>query len=94
MKLSKEEGLRWLEQAEHNLQVANNNLKAGFYSDTCFMSEQTAQVALKAFIIYHGRRYIWEHSIQELARIAFGYDEEFKELVEAGKILDRYYIPT
>jgi HEPN domain-containing protein len=94
MRLSKEEGLRWLEQAEHNLQVANNNLKAGFYSDTCFMSEQTAQVALKAFIIYHGRRYIWEHSIQELVRIASGYDEEFKELVEAGKILDRYYIPT
>jgi HEPN domain-containing protein len=30
MKLNKEDALRWLEQAEHNLRVAENNLKANF----------------------------------------------------------------
>ncbi|PXF53606.1 MAG: hypothetical protein C4B56_01665 [Candidatus Methanophagaceae archaeon] len=55
--------MRWLEQAEHNLK-----LKAKFYSDACFMAEQPAQVGLKAFIIYHERRLIWEHSIQRRAR--------------------------
>ncbi len=65
MKLNKEDALRWLEQAEHNLEVAEHNLKAKFYSDACFMAEQTAQVGLKAFIIYHKRRLIWEHSIQD-----------------------------
>ena len=64
--------MRWLEQAEHNLEVAEHNLKlkAKFYSDACFMAEQPAQVGLKAFtfIIYHERRLIWEHSIQRRAR--------------------------
>jgi len=94
MKLNKEESLRWLDQAEHNLEVAKNNFKSLFYSDACFMAEQTAQVALKAFIIYHRKRYISEHSIQELAKISSGYDKRFEDLIEAGKIIDRYYIPT
>ena len=58
------------------------------------MAEQTAQIALKAFIIAHKRRFIWEHSVQELARLCSQYDKDFAEVVEAGKILDRYYIPT
>jgi len=58
------------------------------------MAEQTAQVALKAFIIANKRRHVWEHSVQELARLCTQYDQDFVGLVEAGKILDRYYIPT
>lgn len=91
---NKEEALRWLEQAEHNLAVAKHNLKGGFHSDACYMAEQTAQVALKAFIIANKRRHVWEHSVQELARLCSQYDKDFAGLVEAGKILDRYYIPT
>lgn len=94
MKLNKEEARRWLDQAEHNLEVAKNNFDVGFYSDACFMAEQCAQVTLKAFIIYHKKRYIWEHSVQELARIGSQYDKDFEKVIEEGKILDRYYIPT
>lgn len=94
IKLNKQEALRWLEQAEHNLKVAKHNWQAGFYSDACFMAEQTAQVTLKAFIIANKRRHVWEHSVQELARLCSQYDEDFAGVVEAGKVLDRYYIPT
>jgi HEPN domain-containing protein len=94
MQLNKEEALRWLEQAEHNFEVAKNNLSSTFYSDACFMAEQTSQVALKALIIFYKKRNVWEHSIQELVRISSEYDKRFEDLVEAGKILDRYYIPT
>ncbi|MGB9773379.1 MAG: HEPN domain-containing protein [Bacteroidota bacterium] len=94
MKLTKEEALRWLDQAEHNLKVAESNLQQKFYSDVCFMAEQTAQVALKAFVIYHKKRLIWEHSIQQLAQICTQYDNDFTEFIEMGMILDRYYIPT
>lgn len=94
MQLNKEEALRWFAQAEHNLEVAENNLKSNYYSDACFMAEQTAQIALKAFIIYHKKRLIWEHSVQELARICSQYDKEFEKFIEYGLILDRYYIPT
>jgi HEPN domain-containing protein len=94
MQLNRDEALRWLDQAEHNLEVAKNNLNSGFFSDASFMAEQTAQVALKAFVILHKKRYIWEHSVQELARISSEYDKDFNDLIEPGKILDRYYIPT
>jgi HEPN domain-containing protein len=68
MKLNYAEALRWLEQAKHNLDVAEHILKARFFSDTCFMAEQAAQVALKAFIIYHKKRLVWEHSVLHFAR--------------------------
>ena len=95
MKRSEEEALRWLKQSAHNLEVAENNLKGKFYSDVCFMSEQSAQLSLKAYLILKtGRHVVWEHSIQSLAKKCVEYDEGFKEIIEYGRILDRYYIPT
>lgn len=94
MKKNKEEALRWLKQAEYNLQVAESNLKEGFYSASCFMSEQSAQVALKAYLIYKTGRYITMHSIKKLAEKCLEHGNEFQKIVEYGKILDRYYIPT
>jgi len=94
MKLNKEVALRWFDQAQHDLEVAKSNSDSRFYSDACFMAEQAAQKGLKAFVIYHERRYVWEHSVQELARISSRYDKEFEAVIEAGMILDRYYIPT
>ncbi len=58
------------------------------------MAEQSAQVALKGFIIANKRRYIWEHSVQVLAKNCSEYDKDFVKLIEDGKILDRYYMPT
>lgn len=94
MKLNKEESLRWFDQAQHDLEVAKSNFGSGFYSDACYMSEQAAQKGLKAFMIYHGKRHVWEHSVQELAKIGSHYDKEFEGVVEAGMVLDRYYVPT
>jgi len=94
MKLNKEDALRWLDQAEHNLTVAESNFKSNFYSDACFMAEQAAQVALKAFVILHRKRLMWEHSVQEIAKICAQYDKDFEKFIDFGKILDRYYIPT
>lgn len=56
MKQNKEEALRWLDQAKHNYEVAKNNFNAGFYSDACFMADQTAQIAFKAVVIYYIRK--------------------------------------
>ena len=94
MKRCKEDARRWFEQAEHDLEVANSNLTLGFYADACFMSEQAAQKALKAYLIYKGRRYVWEHSIQELAKLCMKYDKKFRDIIDAGMILDKFYIPT
>ena len=85
---------RWLAQAEHQLEVTDSLLESGFWSDVCFMAEQTAQMALKAFLYGRGQRHILFHSIQDLAPECGELDAVFEEVVEWGKILDRYYIPT
>ena len=94
MKKNKEESLRWFDQAMHDFEVAENNSKAGFYSDACFMYEQSVQKALKAYLISQGNRYVLEHSIQELAKLCMKYENAFKDVIEMGMILDRYYITT
>lgn len=95
MKNPKENGLRWLEQAEHDLEVAKKNLEVlGFYSDACFMAEQASQKALKAFLLSRGKRYVVVHSVAELAELAHNYDPAFYKLIKYGKRLDQYYIPT
>ena len=94
MKSSREQLRRWLAQAEHQLEVTGALLEREFWSDVCFMAEQTAQMALKAFLYGAGRRFITIHSIQELARQCVEVDSGFSDSVEWGKVLDRYYIPT
>lgn len=59
-----------------------DKLSSTFYSDACFMAEQTSQVALKALIIFYKKRNVGEHSIQELVRISSEYDKRFPKRVE------------
>lgn len=94
MKRAKENGLRWLKQAEHNLKVTGKHLENGYFSDACFMAEQTAQVALKAFLYFNGERFIATHSVTELFKRSIKYSRNFTVLLDRGKKLDQYYIPT
>ena len=94
MKRSQEEAKRWLSQAQYDIEVAKRMLEQEIYSYSCFLCEQAAQKALKAYLYFEGKRYVWEHSVQELAGISREYDEKFEGIIEAGKLLDRYYIPT
>ncbi len=85
---------RWLAQAEHNLTMARVLLESDFWGGACFHAEQTAQLALKAFLYARGRRNITIHSVLELARQCAGEDGDFSPLVEYGGALDRYYLST
>lgn len=95
MKDPKGNGLRWLEQAGHDFELAQKELRVlKFYSDACFMAEQASQKALKAFLLFKGERYVFIHSVAELAKFASRYDKGFIKLVKLGAKLDQYYIPT
>src|SRR6266850_7800356 len=67
MRPSRETALRWLRQADHDLTVARGHQERADYSDACFMAEQAAQKALKAFLIGHGHRSVPIHSVAQLA---------------------------
>jgi HEPN domain-containing protein len=94
MRRSKEEARRWLQQAKKDLEIGRSLGNMGEYAYACFHLEQASQKALKSFLYFMGKRYIWEHSIFNLAQQCAEYDSEFKELLDAGKYLDRFYLTT
>lgn len=94
MKHPSEELKRWLKQATHDLEAASLDLEHKFFSDACYSAEQAAQKALKGYLYFKGSPLVWKHSVKALVAECTGYDNTFSELLEAGKILDQYYIPT
>lgn len=91
---SRAEANRWLRQAENDLGFARLGLREGFYSQVCFLAQQSAEKSVKAIGYLLGERTILGHSV---AVLADRYSERLPELAElrddAG-ILDQYYIPT
>lgn len=90
----KDEARRWLKQAEHTLMVTRKLLSDSCFSDCCFNAEQVGQLALKAFLYSQGERFITLHSVKELAEQCATHDAAFKQVEDAGRVLDHYYIPT
>jgi HEPN domain-containing protein len=94
MKNPKETSRRWLAQAEHSLSTTRVLLENGLWADACFHSEQTAQLALKAFLYWRGRRFVNIHSIHALALECSKEDAQFLAVADYGSVLDRYYLTT
>ena len=94
MKTPLETGRRWLAQAEHSLSMAQLLLDGGFWAGACFNSEQTAQLALKAFLFFTGRRYVNIHSVRTLALECIKEDPDFSPVENYGMFLDRFYLIT
>jgi HEPN domain-containing protein len=94
MKPGREAALRWLRQAEHDRSIAGGHQERGDFSDACFMAEQAAQKALKAFLIGHGHRSVPIYPVAQLAERCTQIDPAFMVHITAGRVLDQYYIPT
>ena len=94
MKKPLETAQRWLTQAEHSLSVTQVLLENELWPEVCFHAEQTAQLALKAYLFFEGRRFVNVHSVRTLAEECFNHAPEFEPLMDYGMILDRYYLST
>ncbi len=94
MKNPKETSRRWLAQAEHNLNMTRSLFESSFWAGACFHAEQTAQLALKAFLFARGRRFVNMHSIRSLAGECGKEDAGFSAFEAYGIVLDRYYLAT
>jgi HEPN domain-containing protein len=88
------EGLRWLKQAEADRKGAQLLFDGQSYHLTCFVAQQIAEKAVKAFIYTQGEEFVIGHSVEVLCRWAAQFDAEFEKLREAIAPLDGYYIPT
>jgi HEPN domain-containing protein/predicted nucleotidyltransferase len=94
MKKPLETARRWLAQAEHNLRTSQVMVENGLWAMACFLAEQTAQLALKAYLFGQGRRFVNVHSIRTLAEECSNYDGAFTPIIDYGIVLDRYYLST
>ena len=64
------------------------------YHLACFVSQQVAEKALKAFLYAQGEELVIGRSVEALSRWAAEFDADFGVLREAVAPLDGYYIPT
>lgn len=88
------EGRRWLLQGEQDLNDAEFNLSGKRYNVACFLAQQSAEKALKAYLFSKGAEEVWGHSVAELCKDAQTFDHTFIELNQKAGPLDKYYIPT
>ena len=91
---SREEGLRWLAQAEHDLSVARLTLEAGYFSHCCFLCQQAAEKAVTAIAYALGERIVLGHSVSDLCKRYAARVAEFEPLIPRAGGLDLYYVPT
>lgn len=91
---ARSEGLRWLEQAEADRHGAQLLFDGASYHLACFVAQQIAEKALKAFLYAQGEDLVIGHSVEALCRWAATFDADFEQLRQEAAPLDGYYIPT
>ena len=88
------EATRWILQAENDLAFAQLGLREGYYSQACFLSQQSAEKALKSVAYGRGDRFVIGHSLQELLNGLVSTHRDLESLREAVCRLDQYYVAT
>ena len=81
----------WLAQAEHDLEQAAASRTEGRHDWACFATHQASEKAVKALHVLTGKR-AWDHAVASLLSELPAPPPE--HLVEKGRALDNYYIPT
>jgi HEPN domain-containing protein len=85
---------RWLKQAESDLDDARYSMAGDRHSLACFLSQQAAEKAVKAFPCLRGSELIRGHSVAELLKDAVALDPAFEGFRGLGGFLDRSCIIT
>jgi HEPN domain-containing protein len=89
-----EEGERWLAQAAEDLHWADHLAQEGAWHLACFLAQQVAEKAIKAFLYAQGEEIVLGHSVERLCAAAARFRPEFADMARRWSLLDGYYIPT
>ena len=91
------EAERWLITAKDDLDTATILRKNNKFAHACFHAQQAAEKAVKA-VWYLVDSDPWGHSIKklidDLEQVDINKYNILKKLERAGRLLDRFYIPT
>ena len=83
----------WLTQAGRNLEQAADSAAAGRHEWACFAAQQAAEMAVKALHLRLGQEG-WGHVVRRLLEELPASVAVPRDLLDAGRVLDAYYIPT
>ena len=89
---NKEEGLRWLEQAQADLKTGQDCERDENFYASAFFAQQAAEKALKGYLYSLGFRAVLTHSVFELLEAAAKQQKGLLSYSEQSKELDRHYI--
>lgn len=89
-----EEGRRWLDQAQIDLGWAEHLKQQGAHHLACFLAQQVAEKALKAFLYAQGAEVVLGHSVERLCAEAACAETSFEEGCRRWSALDGFYVPT
>lgn len=85
------EGARWLRQAQQDLQDAQFNREGGRHNLACFLGQQAAEKAIKAYLYHRGAEDVWGHSLIDLCEDAKIFEMFFDTIKSEARQLDKYY---
>ena len=88
------EARRWWRQARRDAESAEINATHARHEVACFLGQQAAEKALKAFLYAQGESPVLGHSLLDLSRRAGSYRLALGDLREAAKTLDAYYVSS
>jgi HEPN domain-containing protein len=83
----------WFDQAERDLEQAIDSRRGGRHEWACFAAHQSAEKAVKA-IHLKLKQEAWGHVVAQLIRELPEAVHLKDDLIEKGRVLDNYYIPT
>ena len=91
---ARDDAARWLAQATADRHTVKVLVDGGVYYMACFVAQQAAEKALKAFLYASGEDPVFGRSVYRLCSRCGAIDPAFAELAPVVKNLDQYYIET
>jgi HEPN domain-containing protein len=83
----------WFAQAERDLEQSVASRDAARHEWACFAAHQAAEKAAKALHLANGQE-AWGHVVAQLLSELPEAIRPGSDLIERGRVLDTYYIPT
>lgn len=87
----RKEGARWFRQAMQDLDDADFSRDGSRFNLACFLGQQAAEKALKAYLYHRGAEDVWGHSLIDLCEDAKLFDMFFDTVKSEARQLDKYY---
>ncbi len=85
------EAARWQRQALQDLDDADFAREGARFNLACFLGQQAAEKAVKAFMYHRRVEDIWGHSLVDLCEDAKLFDMMFDTIKAEARQLDKYY---